>query len=301
MDPKLLAQLREVIEQGSMSRAALTLKVTQPTLTRNMKAIEEAVGAPVLQRGRYGVTPTNLGERLSEQGQVINNAMFRASEAVQHWRTGFVGEVRLGIGVMLSVSLMPEFLSAYPVKESDFTLRVESGDTNHLMAKLRKTEIDMAILPTYSTANMEATVQHRLFKDQLCVVAGANSPLVRLSETINAQQLAAQSWISINNIVQFGNFHDNISQSLGIERIVPKLRFVGDVTAPMAVLRNSDLLALLPRQFAQEYVSIGGVHILDTEMELPIRDVALWITKASANDRSVIKMSNLLQNLFKQN
>ncbi|MCH1516400.1 MAG: LysR family transcriptional regulator, partial [Alphaproteobacteria bacterium] len=56
MDPRHLSQLATIIELGSVTRAAERLNVTQPTLSRTIRIIEDKVGGAVLRRDRYGVT-----------------------------------------------------------------------------------------------------------------------------------------------------------------------------------------------------------------------------------------------------
>ena len=70
MNPKYLAQLATIVELGSVTKAAQKLNTTQPTLSRTIKLIEDRVGAPILRRGRHGVTATEIGFRLAEsQGE----------------------------------------------------------------------------------------------------------------------------------------------------------------------------------------------------------------------------------------
>lgn len=298
MDPKLLFQLTEVILQGSLSRAALSLHVTQPTLTRNMKAIEEAVGAPVLRRGRYGVTPTTLGERLSQQGSIITDAMNLAEETVQHWRTGLVGEVRLGVSAMLSTALVPEFFTANPMKESNYSIRVIAAEPTELVQKLRKHEINIAILPSHSKAGSHKITQDVLFANDLCILAGSQSPLIRLPGNINIELLITQTWISINNMARIRRSSDQADKLHGIDSVVPKFRFEGDVATPIALLRDSDMLAIAPRYFAKYCVALGGVHILKTDIELPKCDIVLQVSKEYKNNSCVMELSNLLKKHF---
>ena len=79
MDPKYLVQLAIIAELGSVTKAARTLNVTQPTLSRTIKVIEDRVGGAVLRRGRYGVTPTEIGLRLAEEGREIMRRSQRAA------------------------------------------------------------------------------------------------------------------------------------------------------------------------------------------------------------------------------
>ena len=281
-----------------MSRAALALNVTQPTLTRNMKAIEEAVGAPVLRRGRYGVTPTKLGERLSEQGRIISSAMTMADETVQHWRTGLTSEVRLGVEAMLSASFMPGFFATNLLKDAKFSVRVVASEPDDLKQKLRSREIDMAILPSSSKSVIDKLTQEVIGSDESCVMAGPESSLINLPGKIKPQLLLSQTWISINNTAQLRHCHDQVTRLLGIDSIIPKFRFDGDVSAPITLLRNSDMLALAPREFAKKYVATGGIQILEIDVELPKCEIVLVTRKENENDSSAMKLSGMIKNYF---
>lgn len=301
MDPKLLSQLCEVIVQGSLSRAAESLRVTQPTLTRNMKAIEDAVGAPVLRRTRYGVTPTKLGLRLSEQGRIVTSAMSMAEETVQQWRIGLIGEVRLGVGTMLCASEMPGFFKSNPMKDTNFAVRVFAAEPIKLVQKLRNQEIDMALLPSYSQSFSDNVKQDVLFTDEVCVVAGSQSPLLKLPGKIKPQLLYAQPWMSLNNIARFNLYNNQAILALGIESIVPRFQFDGDLTAPMALLQDSDMLAIAPRRFAQYYVDKGGIHFLDINIDFGFtrRNLVLLTNKENINNTGVIELSTMLKDYFR--
>ena len=68
VDPRHLLQFHEIIRTGSFTRAAMTLGLTQPALTRNMKLMEGRLGFELMVRSRQGIKPTPLGERILEEG-----------------------------------------------------------------------------------------------------------------------------------------------------------------------------------------------------------------------------------------
>jgi DNA-binding transcriptional LysR family regulator len=61
LDPRRLLTLREVARQGSFSRAAEALALTQPAVSQQLAALERQLGARLLDRGPGGVAPTELG------------------------------------------------------------------------------------------------------------------------------------------------------------------------------------------------------------------------------------------------
>ena len=67
VDPRHLLQFHEIIRTGSFTRAAETLGLTQPALTRNMKLMEGRLGFELLIRSRQGIVPTTVGLRILEE------------------------------------------------------------------------------------------------------------------------------------------------------------------------------------------------------------------------------------------
>ena len=67
IDPRHLLQFHEIIRTGSFTKAAVTLGLTQPALTRNMKLMEGRLGFEIMIRSRQGVIPTALGARVLEE------------------------------------------------------------------------------------------------------------------------------------------------------------------------------------------------------------------------------------------
>ena len=108
--PKSLRLLAEIIDCGSFTRAAEALNVTQPTLTRTIQHLESLTGAPLLKRGRYGVSATKLGEMMAREGRAVRAAVGEAQSALKQWRSGVEGQLRIGVGPMVAHSIMPRFV-----------------------------------------------------------------------------------------------------------------------------------------------------------------------------------------------
>jgi molybdenum-dependent DNA-binding transcriptional regulator ModE len=83
MEPRYLRQLAEIIDLGSLSLAAKSLNVSQPTLSRNIKSLEALIG--------YGVTPTHIGAALGREGRAIREALRQAELDLGRWKGGLDG------------------------------------------------------------------------------------------------------------------------------------------------------------------------------------------------------------------
>jgi molybdate transport repressor ModE-like protein len=71
LDPRRIAHLAAAARCGSLTAAAAELGLTQPALSKSIRELERALGVPVLERGRFGATPTEYGEALIARGRAI--------------------------------------------------------------------------------------------------------------------------------------------------------------------------------------------------------------------------------------
>ncbi len=281
MDPRLLHQLATVIELGSLSRAAQRLNLTQPTLTRNVRIIEDRVGAPVLRRGRYGVTPTEIGERLAEKGRAVGNLMNAADTAVDLWKSGLSGELRIGVGPMLAVTAMPSFFEAAVQQAWPYSMRITTAPAGRLVDRLNRHELDVALAPSQLNLHQERLHQEIVLEDRMAVFAGALSPLARQTGKVSRSQLEQARWTSTGDGSGIYGTTRDVLEALGLPASSAKLTFTGDVSMALHLLRTTDILIVLPERLALLLPDLDGATRLDLDITAPNRHIALWVTKAN--------------------
>ncbi|SBW00188.1 Transcriptional Regulator, LysR family protein [uncultured Alphaproteobacteria bacterium] len=118
MDIRQLRSFVHAVETGSLSAAAVRLRVTQPALTRQIRLLEEEVGAPLLVRTGRGVKPTAAGLDVEVRARRVL-AEFEALNAEVRARVAEVsGTVRIAfapsIGAALGGAVLERFLALYP-------------------------------------------------------------------------------------------------------------------------------------------------------------------------------------------
>ena len=64
MDYRRIQHFLAAVRHGNLTEAAATLEISQPALSKSIKALEKSIGARLLERGRFGVRPTPYGEAL---------------------------------------------------------------------------------------------------------------------------------------------------------------------------------------------------------------------------------------------
>ncbi len=295
MDPKHLYYLAEIVRYGSLNRASERLGVVQPTLTRVVKIIEDKAGAPVLRRGRYGVTPTEVGKRLANVGQAIAQQVTDADKVLEQWRAGLYEELRIGVGPMLAVTIMPGFLLKSLGQAWPYSMQVTTATAGRLVDRLNYGALDVAIAPSQLRLHQEALDQEVVFEDRMAVYAGLNSPLLEKRGPISPAELADAPWIETGVMANIDQSSGGVFESLGLTSTTSKLTFTGDISMALSLLQQSDLLLALPENLAAHIPTIEPRQKLKVDAELPSRDIAIWVTKSNKDHPAVQHFTKALR------
>ena len=140
------AQLRAfhaVASRGSFTSAARSLNVTQPTLSSQVKALEETYAIRLFHRVGRGVTLTELGARLLEVTQRLYNLEEEAEEILSAARELNAGSIRVGSdGPHHVIPIVAEFNRRYP----DLELALDMGNADRVLRDLHDSRTDVAVL-----------------------------------------------------------------------------------------------------------------------------------------------------------
>src|SRR5437868_1704227 len=96
MDAEQLRTFLQIVREGSFSKAARALDVTQPTVSARLRALEGEVGGPLLRRERPRPELTELGQTFLPFARRALDAMAQGVEAAQMARTGERGQLNIG-------------------------------------------------------------------------------------------------------------------------------------------------------------------------------------------------------------
>src|SRR5215216_5865172 len=102
--------LRNVVELGSMAKAASQLGITQPTISEAIADLEQAVGARLLDRGPDGVVPTVYGQAFLKRGLEAFDAIKQGIRDVEFLATPGAGDVLIGCSEILLGGFVPDLI-----------------------------------------------------------------------------------------------------------------------------------------------------------------------------------------------
>lgn len=122
--------------------------VTQPTLSMQVKKLEEELGILLFDRARQPITPTEVGKQVIEQAKIILYEAGKIKELVKEQSADVEGRLKIGIIPTLAPYLLPLFLKSFLKKYPKVTLVVEEIITDRILEQLQNHELDCGILVT---------------------------------------------------------------------------------------------------------------------------------------------------------
>jgi LysR family transcriptional regulator, nitrogen assimilation regulatory protein len=146
MDLRNLRYFVEIVEHGSMKRAAESLFVAQPALSQQVKKLEEELGVELLSRSVRGVVPTAAGQALLHHARLILDQVHEAREAIQAGRCEPQGDVVLGLPPSISTALSVPLVVRMQAELPRIALRVVEGTSGHVLEWLRAGHLDLCVL-----------------------------------------------------------------------------------------------------------------------------------------------------------
>ncbi len=287
MDPKHLYYLSVIVQYGSLSKASEHLGVVQPTLTRIVKVLENKVGAPLLTRGRHGMSPTELGENLAAAGSAIAEQMEAAAGAAERWRSGHGEELRVGVGPMLARCAMSTLLEKFLAERWPYHLNLISATAGNLVNHLNADEVDVVIAPSLINMHQESLRQEIVLRDRMAIYGGAKAELHGSPSVIPIAKLVGRPWVAVGAFSSIHKSPKELLDHIGLTGTVTSVIFTGDVSMCLELLRSTSVLVMLPEKLADACPDIRG-HKLRVDAPMPARDIAFWSTKAN-QDRPQIQ------------
>ncbi len=198
--PRSLRYLLAVAEHSSFTRAAEALHVSQPTLSQQIKHLEESLGVQLLDRSGRTVRLTDTGEVYLRHARRALGELDAGTRAINDVQDLSRGSLRLGwtpITDYLACSLLVKFNSLYP----GIALSTFEMPQDDIEAAVAEDRIDVGIVfsnPLLAEAPSSEIETEMLFKETLCLAIGNAHPRAGQQERMSAQEFGQESLVLLN-------------------------------------------------------------------------------------------------------
>ncbi|HSV60181.1 MAG TPA: LysR family transcriptional regulator [Variovorax sp.] len=181
MHLRQLAHLVALAEQGSFGRAAEAVHLSQPALSRSIDALEQDLGARLVDRVYGQVRFTAAGELVLARGRelVADAELVRRDVALLQGLA--IGSLRVGLGPFAAGILGRPVLSQVMQRHPQLAVQVEFAEANELSERLHRREIDLFVADTRELKKQPGLSIKRLPNVPVSFFVGAGHPLLALA------------------------------------------------------------------------------------------------------------------------
>jgi DNA-binding transcriptional LysR family regulator len=193
MTLRQLEYLVAVIDEGSFGRAALALYVSQPTLSSQVRALENEIGGPLLERLPRGVRPTATGEAMLPAARAALAAAARARRAARMVLGLEAGELEIATVGAVALGMLPPVLRRWRARHPARTVRInEHRDGVTLADAVAGGGPDLGIGPR--PPEWTGTIE-TLGWEEFVVVLPPGDPLRDTEGPIDLARMATRDWV----------------------------------------------------------------------------------------------------------
>ncbi|PEN09200.1 transcriptional regulator [Longimonas halophila] len=143
-----LTYLVALDEHRHFSQAAEACHVSQPTLSVQLRKLEDELGVALLDRSHQPIVPTGAGERLIAQARTVLAERDRLQALAEEVQERVTGTLRLGLLPTLSPYLIPLILPALETAYPDMTLVLREWPTAEVLDALQRDILDVGLIAT---------------------------------------------------------------------------------------------------------------------------------------------------------
>ena len=205
MNIRQLEYFLEIVRQGSFSKAASILHVSQPSISEMIKNLEDELGTPLLYRGARRLELTDVGQTVLEQSQQIVSLFNNLAGHVKESSLLQQGMIRIGIPSITASTIFPRVLGEFKRHHPNIELQLHESGSKKIRQGVNEGTLDIGIVCTLPDRGEDFEV-FPFVEDPLWVIVHPEHPLAQ-SASINFSDLTNEGFVLYS---QDFSLHDQI-------------------------------------------------------------------------------------------
>ena len=262
LSPHALASLIAIAEHGSLSAAARSRGLTQPSITRQIQDLERQLKAVLVERTPQGAHLTPAGEILAEGAREVLTSLAVLPERVRSLHGEVSGKVRLGTVDSIGIYVLPPLLSRFIQANPRIEVEVVCQSSPQLVAMILADELDVAV----GTTEHPRLSCERLFQNPLMLAFPTNLPAKDVPTTM--AELARRRIVTFAKGLTVRTLLDQAFAKAGLP-FAPVME-LANVEVIKAMVRSGLGLGIIPDGCIQGF-ELGSAPIRDLKVARTIR------------------------------
>jgi DNA-binding transcriptional LysR family regulator len=270
--------LMAVAQSGSMAKAAGSLSISHPVISKAIAELEQTLGVRLFDRGSQGVEPTMYGRTLVQCGVAVFDELRQGVKKVEFLADPTVGQLHIGCSEPMAAGLVPaiseRFLQQYP----GVTLHTIHAETATLQYReLRERSVELLLGRIRTPFAEEDLHAETLFEEQLVVAAGIQSAWAR-RRRIELRELISEPWVLAHPDSLPGQLYEETFRMCGLA--VPRASVITlSIHLCSAMVATGRYVSLLPSSLLRLAGKRLSFRILPVELPSLPRPVGIVTVK----------------------
>src|ERR1700735_2529081 len=172
-----LSLFRHVVEAGSITHGAERAHLALAAASTRVRNMEEALGVPLLTRGRQGVTLTQAGRTLLQHARTILRQAERLHEDLAAYGGGLAGQIRVLSNTNALTEFLPEALNSFLASHPNISVDLEERLSDEIVGLLAEGVADLGIVA--GTVDAGALETYPFRRDRFVLVVARDHPLAK--------------------------------------------------------------------------------------------------------------------------
>lgn len=273
------------------AKAADACLVTQPTLSMQLKKLEEELGFDIFDRTKQPIIPTDAGIAIILQARTILRETKKLEHLAQSFDNSFDGNFTVGIIPTIAPYLLPYFLGDFIKKYPNIRLHLVELKTEEIIMKLNKDELDAGILATPLHENN--LIEDPLFYEEIKLYAHYKHPLS------NKKNLEAKD-IMRNDVWMLSEGNCFRNQTINLctqpQEISKHLRYdSGSLETLKKMVDMEGGFTLLPELAVLELAIKKKEQISEFKKPKPLREISIVYARSVAKMKYITILKKMIQ------
>ncbi len=258
-DERQLRAFLAIAETGSLGRAARIANLTQPTLSRLVRSMEDRLGHALFERGGKGMAVTAAGELLVVHARHIVSEMQNTRDELAALSGLRRGVVRIGAVAAVMRTLVAETVGKLLASTPDLGVELVEAVDGELLDALVTRRVDLVVAASPLDHHEVLQIGHGAYRDSFAVFGAADHPLP-LSAAL--RDVLTQDWVMPGAAFTPRQTFERLvmAQGLSLPRVAVE---AASVEAMIAVSARSRLLCWLPEPLLAPHVASGTMRKFD--------------------------------------
>jgi LysR family transcriptional regulator, cyn operon transcriptional activator len=263
-----------VAEHRNFTRAAEALHVSQPTLSQQIRQLEDTLRVQLLDRSGRTIQLTDAGAAYLRYAQRALQDLEAGKRAIHDVQELSRGSLRLAMTPTFTAYLIGPLLEKYNRRYPDITLNIFEMPQERMEALLNEDALDVGI--AFDDTHSPEIETQVLFVEALAMVVGKSHPYAKKRAALTLREFESEALVLLNEEFATRHYIDRYCRQHGV---APRIAMeVNSVSAVIELVHRSTLATLLPAAIAREHNELRLVYL---EPALPQRTAALLLRKGA--------------------